>query len=101
MQRCARAKVGDDQMRLKPGIESHGQNRWFPVENSMIKMCWGIHNNGCTEAAMHGSIFCEPCAAEYWDACDIAETASREPQNRHERVLGKNRYKECKSHERG
>jgi len=62
----------------------------------MIRQCWGIHNNNCTNVAIHGSIFCESCAAEYWDACDIAETASRGAQNRHERVLGRNAGKEAR-----
>ena len=48
----------------------------------MIRQCWGIHNNGCTNVAEYDSIFCEACAKEYWEACERAEKASRKPQRR-------------------
>lgn len=54
----------------------------------MIKQCWGIHDNGCTEPAMHGSLFCESCAKLYWEACDLAKDAAQRAQDGRQRVLG-------------
>jgi len=31
---------------------------------------------------MHGSIFCEECAKEYWEACDLAKNADERVHNR-------------------
>ena len=53
----------------------------------MIKQCWGIHQNECTEPAMHGSIFCKECVRLYWEACDLAKNAAQRVQNRSQRVL--------------
>jgi len=65
----------------------------------MISQCWGIHNNNCTEVAMNGSIFCESCAKEYSEACDLAEKAAKKPQDRRIGDLMKNMGDGCKRHE--
>jgi len=44
----------------------------------MIKQCWGIHDNGCTEPAMHGSVFCKECGDKYWESCAKARMAAEE-----------------------
>ena len=48
----------------------------------MIKMCFWVHNNNCTNVSTYDSIFCESCAIEHEASCNEAKKASEDAHNR-------------------